>query len=162
MNRHSGGDYDAIIATPLPGDIRLGLRCAADAVLAIDFLSAATPCRAPRGAAARSAAQQLERYFSFPTTPFTLSLGPHGTAFQQRVWQALQSIPPGHVLTYGALARQLGSSARAVASACRANPVPLVVPCHRVVAAAGIGGFMGASQGAPIALKQWLLQHEAR
>ncbi len=162
MNRRGGGDYDAVIATPLPGDVRLGLRCAAEAVVAIRFLPAATPCRAPRDDVAQGVVQQLKRYFFDPAAPFTVPLGPHGTPFQQQVWWALRSIPPGQVVTYGVLARQLGSGARAVAGACRANPVPLLVPCHRVVAAAGSGGFIGASQGAPLALKLWLLRHETR
>jgi methylated-DNA-[protein]-cysteine S-methyltransferase len=70
------------------------------------------------------------------------------------------AIPPGEVRTYGALARKLRSSARAVGNACRANPVPMVVPCHRVVGATGLGGYMGAFTGDPLAIKEWLLRHE--
>lgn len=83
-----------------------------------------------------------------------------GTAFQRRVWQALTAIPPGQVRTYGELARALGSSPRAVGNAARANPWPLVVPCHRLVASQGLGGYGGQTRGQGLAIKRWLLAHE--
>ena len=83
-----------------------------------------------------------------------------GTPFRQRVWQAIHAIPSGRTLTYGELARKLNSAPRAVGGACGDNRIPLVIPCHRVVASGGIGGFMHASGGDPIAIKQWLLRHE--
>lgn len=160
MTRRHDGDYQAVIATPLPDGVRLGLRCSGEAVVEIDFLPADAPCREAHLAVAQRAAAQLTDYFSDPGIAFDVTLAPAGTAFQHKVWRALRRIPPGQVLSYGELARRLGSGARAVASACRNNPIPLIVPCHRVVAATGVGGFMGATQGAPIAMKQWLLQHE--
>jgi methylated-DNA-[protein]-cysteine S-methyltransferase len=63
-------------------------------------------------------------------------------------------------MTYGELARQLNTSARAVGNACRANPIPLVIPCHRVVSKSDIGGFSGSRNGAPVKSKTWLLGHE--
>jgi methylated-DNA-[protein]-cysteine S-methyltransferase len=107
-------------------------------------------------------AQQLEAYFQDPGHVFDLPIRPAGTAFQQQGWQALRRIPPGSVLTYGELAAVLGSGARAVGGACRANPCPIVVPCHRVVAKGGLGGFAGASAGGSLAIKAWLLRHEGR
>lgn len=104
--------------------------------------------------------QQLQAYFSRPTTRFNLPLALTGTPFQQKVWQALQAIPVSQTLSYGELAARLHTSARAVGNACRANPVPLVVPCHRVIAKNGIGGFGGATGGRAIDRKRWLLQHE--
>ncbi|MCP4042152.1 MAG: MGMT family protein, partial [Gammaproteobacteria bacterium] len=83
-----------------------------------------------------------------------------GTDHQLRVWNALGEIPPGETMTYGELARHLGSGPRAVGNACRSNPVPIVVPCHRVVSATGLGGFMGDTAGEPMAIKSWLLRHE--
>lgn len=83
-----------------------------------------------------------------------------GTRFQQRVWQALQQIPAGETRRYGELAESLNSSARAVANACRANPLPILVPCHRVVAADELGGYMGHTDGEVVAIKRWLLHHE--
>ena len=78
------------------------------------------------------------------------------------MWEALQRIASGKTRTYGELARELHSSPRAVGGACGANPLPLVVPCHRVIAAGGrIGGFMGAaSEGFELGIKRWLLAHE--
>ena len=85
-----------------------------------------------------------------------------GTAFQQRVWGAIASIPRGHVRTYGDLARLLGSAPRAVGQACGANWFPLVVPCHRVTAAGGLGGFSNSADadGFHLGVKRWLLAHE--
>ena len=77
-----------------------------------------------------------------------------------RVWQALQKIPYGEVKTYGQLAKELKSSARAVGNACRANPIPIVIPCHRIVAVSGIGGYAGKTDGPVLERKRWLLAHE--
>jgi methylated-DNA-[protein]-cysteine S-methyltransferase len=106
-----------------------------------------------------NACQQIIRYLENPKSSFDIALSQHGTDFQQQVWQAIAAIPVGQVRTYGALARDIGSGPRAVANACGANNLPLVVPCHRVVAQHGLGGFMqGKSNG--LLIKQWLLQHE--
>lgn len=104
--------------------------------------------------------QQVEKYFRQPATQFRLPLELQGTPFQLKVWQALQTIPVSETLSYGELAQRLDTSARAVGNACRANPVPLFVPCHRVVAKHGIGGFSGATSGSQIDRKRWLLRHE--
>lgn len=104
--------------------------------------------------------EQLSRYFAESHSRFKVSTQNQGTAYQRRVWQALQQIPAGQIRTYGQLAEQLHSSPRAVGNACRQNPVPLLVPCHRVVAANGLGGFGGETQGKRVAMKRWLLEHE--
>ncbi len=105
--------------------------------------------------------ETLAAYFQHPVS---LQMIPHqgaGTPFQQRVWQALCEIPPGETRTYGQLAKELDSSPRAVGGACRRNPIPLIVPCHRVVAQSGIGGFDGAvGECEAVNVKQWLLRHE--
>lgn len=103
--------------------------------------------------------QQIIQYLQNPNSLFDIPLSQHGTAFQQRVWQAIAAIPAGQVRTYGQLAREIGSGSRAVANACGANNLPLVVPCHRVVAQNGIGGFMQGKQNG-LLIKQWLLRHE--
>ncbi|VAX08827.1 Methylated-DNA--protein-cysteine methyltransferase [hydrothermal vent metagenome] len=103
---------------------------------------------------------QLQNYFAAVPRGFNLPLQLKGTDFQQRVWAALQQIPMGEVRTYGQLAEQLHSSARAVGNACRHNPVPLIVPCHRVVSARGLGGFCGRTDGPEVRRKHWLLSHE--
>ena len=102
----------------------------------------------------------LERYFRDGRAGLELPLAPAGTPFQLRVWQALRAIPPGSTRTYGELARELGTSARAIGGACRANPCLIAVPCHRVVARDGLGGFAGERGGKRLAVKRWLLRHE--
>lgn len=104
--------------------------------------------------------EQLKRYFAMPQAGFDLPMQQQGTPYQQRVWRALQSIPPGRTMTYGQLAKRMHSSPRAIGNACRQNSLPLLVPCHRVVAAKGLGGFAGETAGPRLALKRWLLQHE--
>jgi methylated-DNA-[protein]-cysteine S-methyltransferase len=103
---------------------------------------------------------QLAAYFRDPTFRFEGTLAIQGTAFCRKVWQALLAIPPGTVRTYAELARQLESFPRAVAAACRANPYPILIPCHRVVAKTGLGGYCGQSKGPALAIKYWLLKHE--
>ena len=100
----------------------------------------------------------LDNYFDSGLFEDEISLCPDGTRFQKRVWQALKRIPSGTVKTYGDVARELKTSSRAVGQACRRNNIPLFIPCHRVVAARGIGGFMGGYRH--VERKRWLLQHE--
>lgn len=155
----AGAAYDAVVATPL-ADLKLGLRFRDGVLSCIDFLDGRAAVEAPRSTAARQAAAQLRDYFRDPSRPLELPLAAAGTPFQQRVWAALRAIPAGETRRYGELARALDSGPRAVGGACRANPIPLFVPCHRVVAAGGDGGFMGRRDGPALALKRWLLQHE--
>lgn len=90
------------------------------------------------------AARQIAAYFDGTLTAFDLPLAPQGSDHQKRVWQAMAEIPHGETLTYGELAKRAGSVARAVGGACGANPIPVILPCHRVVAAnGGTGGFSG-------------------
>jgi methylated-DNA-[protein]-cysteine S-methyltransferase len=103
---------------------------------------------------------EIRAYFKNPQHTFSFKLDLQGTHFQHRVWKALQSIAPGTTITYGALARQLNTSARAIGGACRANPIPIIVPCHRVVAAKHSGGYMGATNGEMHQVKEFLLRHE--
>jgi len=103
--------------------------------------------------------KHIRAYFS-DKSKFNIDLDLSGTVFQKKVWAALLKIPTGKVKTYGEVAKQLNSSARAVGNACRANPVPLIVPCHRVIAKTGIGGFSGDIKGTSIDRKRWLLAHE--
>lgn len=104
---------------------------------------------------------QIRGYFEKPQPLQSLAVSAAGTPFQQRVWRALCEIPLGQAVTYGALAEQLGSSPRAVGGACRSNPIPLIIPCHRVVAKHGMGGFAGEwGESERVDVKQWLLRHE--
>lgn len=103
---------------------------------------------------------ELQAYFNDRQFSFSIPVDLQGTVFQQRVWRAMQRIPAGKTVTYGELAEKLHSSPRAVGNACRANPVPIIIPCHRVIAKQGIGGYDGQTGGNRLAIKRWLLRHE--
>lgn len=107
------------------------------------------------------AEQQITSYLAGQCMQFDLPVMTQGSRFQQIVWTALEGIPSGQTRTYGEIAKLLGSSARAVGGACRRNPVALIVPCHRVVAANGPGGYGGKTAGHNMRIKSWLLKHEA-
>ncbi len=103
----------------------------------------------------------LQRWFAGGAWPQDIPVDPPGTVFQKQVWQALLEIPSGETLTYGELAKKLESGPRAIGGACRRNPIPLLIPCHRVVAAHGDGGFAGHTDGHWMEIKRWLLSHES-
>ena len=116
--------------------------------------------RDPRAAPLVQARRELDEYFAGKRRTFDVALAAEGTPFQRRLWAALCEIPRGKTLTYGELARRLGAEARAVGQACGDNRLPIVIPCHRVVAANGIGGFAHATSGYLLEAKRWLLAHE--
>lgn len=147
----------AVIEAPF-GQLRLIADC--DTLTGIDFLLEHEAPRNPASPVLREAAAQLRAYFENPQHKFDLPMRLHGTPFQLRVWQALCEIPPGSPLTYGQLAKKLDTAPRAVGGACGANPIPVIVPCHRVVSAGGLGGFMGTRYLGPLSIKSWLLDHE--
>ncbi len=104
--------------------------------------------------------RQIECYLADPGFRFDLPLRVQGSEFRQRVWKVMRTIPPGRTLTYGEVARRLGSAPRAVGAACGDNRIPLIIPCHRVVARNGIGGFMHTKGDRETGIKRWLLAHE--
>jgi methylated-DNA-[protein]-cysteine S-methyltransferase len=139
----------------------LGMCTDGRALTRLTYLPLDEPLQAPTDAVAERAARELARYLDDPAYRFSVPLATGGTAFQQRVWQALHTIPPGESRTYGEVARMVRSAARAVGQACGANRIALIIPCHRVVGAMGsLGGFMNAEAGDPIVIKRWLLRHE--
>src|SRR5687767_3409314 len=141
----------------------LGIATEGHFVTGIRYLPASHAARAPRkDTVAFLACVQIQAYLDNPEYAFDLPLRLAGTRHRLAVWEAMQRIPAGKVRTYGDLAGELASSARAVGGACGANPIPLVVPCHRVIAAGGrIGGFMGVrNEGFELGIKRWLLEHE--
>ena len=103
--------------------------------------------------------QEILAYLQRPHQAFSLPAQLAGSAFQQKVWLAILAIPLGQTRTYSELAAQLQSGPRAVANACGANRLPLLIPCHRVVAKNGLGGFMRGDKNG-LSIKRWLLAHE--
>ncbi|MEO8204176.1 MAG: methylated-DNA--[protein]-cysteine S-methyltransferase [Betaproteobacteria bacterium] len=138
----------------------VGIRIEAEAITAIVYLPPDTPLQAPEGDLAERAVRQIERYRDDPDTAFDLPMCATGTRFQRDVWRQISAIPRGRTRTYGELARRVGGEARAVGQACGDNPFPIVVPCHRVVAADGLGGFSHHVDGYLMDAKMWLLKHE--
>jgi methylated-DNA-[protein]-cysteine S-methyltransferase len=153
--------FQACVRTPFA---TIGVSATDLHVTGIRYLSPDVPALAPRrNTVAYLACVQLQSYLDDPAFAFDLPLKFGGTRHQLAVWEAMHAIPAGETRTYGELAKAIGSSARAVGGACGANPIPLVVPCHRVIGSGGsLGGFMGArEEGFELSIKRWLLAHEA-
>jgi methylated-DNA-[protein]-cysteine S-methyltransferase len=108
----------------------------------------------------KNIARQIEAYFLHQRKVFDLPYVANGTEFQKKVWQAMLLIPYGETRSYQDLAQTLNTSARAIGNACRRNPLPLIIPCHRVVAKSGLGGFSGETEGQMLDIKQTLLDLE--
>jgi methylated-DNA-[protein]-cysteine S-methyltransferase len=159
MNYQACMEYQAKLKVPFGV---LGIRCTDDALTGIDFLPPGEKPQRATGAFAATVCEQLLRYFENPDAQFTVPLKPAGTSHQQKVWQAMCYIPRGETRSYGELAAALKSGAQAVGQACGANPIPIIIPCHRVVAKSGLGGFMRHASGDALDIKRWLLAHEQR
>jgi methylated-DNA-[protein]-cysteine S-methyltransferase len=150
--------YSAVLCTPVA---MIGVQCDGESLLRVDFLPETTPERPLCNPVAKNAARQLERYFRDPQWRFRLPIRLLGTPFQQKsLWRALGEIDAGQFETYGSLARWLSTGARAAGQACRQNPVPIIVPCHRITGARGLGGYAGDLQGGKLSIKAWTLRHE--
>lgn len=104
--------------------------------------------------------QALDLWRSNPAHVFELPLTICGTPFQRNTWRAISQIPAGEIRTYGDISAEIGGTPRAVGQACGANPFPIVIPCHRVVAKSGLGGFANTRDGWLLDTKRWLLKHE--
>ncbi|UXY16597.1 methylated-DNA--[protein]-cysteine S-methyltransferase [Chitiniphilus purpureus] len=152
-------EYHAILASPI-GPLGL-VESAAGEMALIDFLPHAAPLRPPASVVLREAARQLDAYFRSPDFVFDLPCRLDGTAHQLAVWQQIAAIPCGQLLRYAEIARRIGSVPRAVGGACGRNPLPIIIPCHRVVAANGLGGFNANRNGIDwLPIKRQLLVHE--
>ena len=153
--------WDAVVEFP---KMKVAVVTREERVVGIRYLPLTADSKDPANALAERAARQLERYRDDPDAKFDLPLLIEGADFQRRVWEAMCAIPRGRTLTYGELARKLGGadfdSARNVGQACGDNRLPIVIPCHRVVAASGIGGFAHSTGGYLLEAKRWLLMHE--
>lgn len=151
-------DYAAVVPLPVGA---AGIRMRGETLVGLDFLPPGTPARAAREPSARRVSEAIQVYLADPRRGFDLPLDLAGTPFRMRVWRQLRDIPPGQTRTYGQIAHALGSSPRAVGQAVGDNPIPIIVPCHRVIAAdGGLGGFNHSRTGYSLDIKRWLLGHE--
>jgi len=158
LSRNNNPDrFDAVISIPF---CHLGLRFSEGQLISSEYLEPGSEVFQPASPDVSKLLKQIQSYVNNPAFCFQIDLKTEGTEFQQKIWKKLIEIPAGTVMTYGDLAKQTSSSAQAVGNACRANPVPLIIPCHRVVSANGIGGFAGATDGYLIDIKRRLLRHE--
>ena len=151
--------YDVVVEFP---KMKVGVATRGDRVVEIRYLPLSTASLAPKNDLAEKASRQLERYRENPDARFDLPVLIEGTPLQRGVWDAMRAIPRGRTRTYGEIAQELGADARDVGQACGDNRLPIVIPCHRIVAANGIGGFGHATDGYLIEVKRWLLRHESK
>ncbi|RZI41755.1 methylated-DNA--[protein]-cysteine S-methyltransferase [Herbaspirillum sp. HC18] len=151
--------FSAIVEAPFGA---IGIRTEPGIIRELVYLPRSFNEKAPADPLSERAALQLERYLREPDFRFDLPLAKVGTAFQNRVWDVISAIPRGEVLTYGQVAKAIRSAPRAVGQACGANWFPLVIPCHRVTATGGLGGFSNHDDetGFHLGVKRWLLAHE--
>ena len=152
-------DHCYAAVSPAP-TFALGIRCNDDEITELVYLE---PCPEikPVTPLAKDAVRQLRAYLKNPAFEFGLPLAAAGTNFQRKVWEHIAAIPCGTTWSYGEVATTIHSGPRAVGNACGANPYPLIVPCHRVLAANhGLGGFARQRGGFLLEVKKWLLQHE--
>jgi methylated-DNA-[protein]-cysteine S-methyltransferase len=153
--------FDLLYSAPFS---LLGVTLTRGKVSGIDFLddekAIADASEMPEiSKSAQKVKEELDRYFKDGLYPLDLSVELVGSPFQIKVWQTLRKIKPGNTVSYGMLARQLKSSARAIGGACRTNPIPIIIPCHRVVSRQGLGGYCGDDEQR-IDYKRCLLLHE--
>lgn len=151
-------NHDAILLAPFGA---LGVRIEGAYIHNLEFLPPGTAAAGSSQPLIKQLSDALDAYYVDPEIRFDLPLAPHGSPFRRRVWQALLNIPAGKTRSYGEIAQQLGSAPRAVGQAVGDNPIPIIIPCHRVIAAnGGLGGFMHSRTGFSQDIKRWLLKHE--
>jgi methylated-DNA-[protein]-cysteine S-methyltransferase len=131
-----------------------------DFVSRIELLASKVPSNSRLNKFAKEARKQVKAYLKNSTFKFDLPIEINGSAYRKQVWDEIVKIPARETRTYGDIAALVGSSARAVGGACGDNVLPILIPCHRVVARAGLGGFMHSSGGFSLKVKWWLLNHE--
>lgn len=159
MHSISEGNFDAAYLAPFAV---LGIQTDGKAVTGLRYLPGHVAPSQPTNPLAREVVRQIERYLVQPGFVFDLPLKIDGSEFRQCVWKVICEIPAGKTMTYGEVAERIGSAPRAVGGACGDNRIPLIIPCHRIVARNGIGGFMHTTGDLELGIKRWLLAHEQR
>jgi methylated-DNA-[protein]-cysteine S-methyltransferase len=149
--------FTAVVPAPFGG---IGVRIDRNELRELVYLPLEYQPKAAHDPLSIEVAAQVKAYLKDPDFAFTLPLPEVGTAHQRKVWDVINAIPRGEVLTYAQVARRIASAPRAVGQACGSNWYPLVIPCHRVTATGSIGGFARHDGGFHQNVKRWLLQHE--
>ncbi|MFK7794631.1 MAG: methylated-DNA--[protein]-cysteine S-methyltransferase [Gammaproteobacteria bacterium] len=149
--------FDYILPSPIG---LLGLNISSKGIQRLLYIKTKQDSRIPNKGFGAKVHQQIMEYFELQRTEFDLPIDIQGTTYQNRVLSEVVKISYGESLTYGDIAMAIDSGPRAVGNACRHNPIPIIIPCHRVVKKSGIGGYCGSIVGKEIQQKDWLLQHE--
>lgn len=157
MLKSKNASYQGTLSSPVGV---IGISATDHDLLGIDYLPPEYPIIKPKTIAAKDAIEQLLCYFADPTFPFDIPFNLDVSPFQKSVLMALKQIPIGSTQSYADIAKQLQTSPRPVGNACRKNPLPIVIPCHRIISTNGMGGYSGATKGPLLDIKHWLLQHE--
>lgn len=151
-------EFSARITTPFAV---IGVRTRGDRLIGLEYLPVGAATLRPIDAFSKKVCDQLNAFVDDACFRFDLPYDIQGTEFQRDVWRQIKDIPLGETRSYGQIAKNIKTSARAVGTCCGANRLPLIIPCHRVVAANGIGGFMHTcEEGSALKIKRWLLRHE--
>jgi methylated-DNA-[protein]-cysteine S-methyltransferase len=158
MSKIKAQQCDVFVSAPFGG---VGLTMQNDCVVGIDLLCNSPSSHPIYDPLPQNVAHQIQQYFLQKNFKLDIPYAASGTSFQKRVWKVISQIPYGHVMTYSELAKKVNSGPRAVANACGANPLPLLIPCHRVIAKNGLGGFMQGLEGG-LKIKGWLLANESK
>jgi methylated-DNA-[protein]-cysteine S-methyltransferase len=148
---------NAILASPIG---KLGIETKQECLVGIHFLPDDAKVVEPSSSVGIEIAKQLKAYFQGRLATFDLPISFLSSLFTQQVLTYLSTIPCGVTKRYSEIAKVLCTSARAVGNACRRNPIPIVIPCHRVTARNNLGGYAGATEGTLLSMKLWLLNHE--
>ena len=149
--------FSAIVPAPFGA---IGIRSTGELLQELSYLPPQYKSKHASDKLTKKVAMQVAAYLKNPDYVFDLDLPDVGTEHQRKVWSVINAIPRGKVLTYGEVAHKIRSAPRAVGQACGANWFPLIIPCHRVTATGGIGGFARHDGGFHQSVKRWLLQHE--
>ena len=149
--------FDYILPSPIG---QLGLNISSKGIQRLFYIRKKQNPHIPTTGFGAKVHQQIMEYFELQRIEFDLPIDIQGTTFQRKVWNEVSKISYAESLTYGEIAAAINSGSRAVGNACRHNPIPIIIPCHRVVKKTGIGGYCGSIVGKEIQQKDWLLRHE--
>jgi len=156
-SKKANSKYDGSLTFPFGV---VGIITQDSSLIGLEFLPKGTAEILPKTATGKQVWNALFAYMDDPSKLNEVALASEGTDFQKKVWNALRRIPVGEVMTYGELAKTIDTSPRAAANACRRNRIPILIPCHRIVAQKGLGGYCGETEGYMMEVKKWLLMHE--